>query len=149
MGLLSNCLGILRLGNFSHKFISDEMITYVFEHWYKLFNLDTWNHSSVFFDGVFLQKILDLGELATNSENDKLEEAKSKGQQYITKTLDELELNYFHLQGQFTKTMAGRKMSDLDSIIFIYNIQASHWATIAILPKYKKIELFDSIGKTN
>ena len=40
-------------------------------------------------------------------------------------------------------------MSELDSIIFIYNIQASHWATIAILPKYKKIEVFDSIQEPN
>ena len=38
--------GILRLGNFSSKYISDEMIAYVYEHRYKLFNLDTWNHSS-------------------------------------------------------------------------------------------------------
>ena len=55
-----------------------------------------------------------------------MEEAKSKGQQYITKTLDELELNYFHLQGQFNKTMAGRKMS-LNTVLQMMQHDATLW----------------------
>ena len=67
-----------------------------------------------------------LSEVAKKSEHAKLEEAKSKGQQYITKTLDELELNYFHLQGQFTKTMAGKKMS-LNTVLQMMQHDATLW----------------------
>ena len=54
-----------------------------------------------------------------------------------------------HCEKQKKVNAKGYKISDMECMVFVVNLQNQHWLAIAVFPKLTKIEVFDPMGSAD
>ena len=132
---------IERLNDESYQ--SDEMIRYLFDYRQDLFGIPKDEPSYVFFDGFFATMLVEIVDTFLDQEKKKANQAKKDGKEYSPRNVATYKVNYHKYDHIYQKQMKGRRIVDLETIIFLINEGRQHWAIIAVLPRYRKIEIFD------
>ena len=87
--------------------------------------------------------LVEIVETFLDQEKKNAEKARKEGKEYSPRNVATYKVNYHKYD--HIKQMKGRRIVDLETIIFLVNEGRQHWAIIAVLPRYRKIEVFDSL----
>ena len=98
---------------------SDEMIRYLFDYRQDLFGIPKDEPSYVFFDGFFATMLVEIVDTFLDQEKKKASQAKKDGKEYSPRNVATYKVNYHKYDHIYQKQMKGRRIVDLETIIFL------------------------------
>ena len=62
---------------------------------------------------------------------------------------DSMGYDYFQVRNHFGKALGGKCPLEYDVLPFLWNVTKTHWCVVAVFPKLRMIEIFDSANPDN